>query len=50
MCFSAMIEPVCELFISYMHNTFEQGTGKLWKSSRPQGKIIDAKCKQLQQF
>ena len=39
--FSAFIEIVPELVISNMGNKFGKDT---WKTSRPQGEIIDVKC------
>ena len=46
--FSAIIELVRELVISNMHNKFGRIHGKLFKLSRPQGQIIDVKCKKSQ--
>ena len=43
--FSVVLELVRELLISNMHNKFQE---ELFKLSRPQGQIIDVKCKKTQ--
>ena len=46
--FSDIIELVRELVTSNMHNKSGKDTWKTFKLSRPQGQIIDVKCKKSQ--